>query len=202
MRWVRRKPAVAALLALFAVTLLSGTAVSTYFALDARHREQDTKNALQQVTEREKQIREANTQLNKKTTELEETLAVSLLRPVGHINFLVPDQEIDALWELASSTNERVRLLFIEKALQRPMTAGQLRARADMAVHAAVGLDPARRRQVEEALLTRLRDRESDFSVRTDCVLIGLALGDWSPDFVSVAAGQVVDGDGEDDQPL
>jgi hypothetical protein len=52
----------------------------------------------------------------------------------------VTDPEREALWELAAS-GERVRLLFIERALQRPLTSRQLRDRADMAVHAATGLD-------------------------------------------------------------
>ena len=57
-KWVRRRPAVAAFLALFIVSLLGGTAVSLYFAGTAN-------NALSTVTAREKQLNEANTQLDR-----------------------------------------------------------------------------------------------------------------------------------------
>ena len=192
-KWVRRRPAVAAFLALFIVSLLGGTAVSLYFAGTAN-------NALSTVTAREKQLNEANTQLtdaNAHVTEtnqrLEETVARGLLRPLGHQeNTDLADPEIDALWELVQSS-DRVQLLFVEQALQRPQTAGQLRNRADLAIHSAVGLNPLQRRKVEEALLARLRDDQSDFYLRTSCALIGAALGDWSPEFASVAARQVVD---------
>ncbi len=181
-RWARRRPAVAALLAAFVLSLLAGTAVSTYFALDARRGEQNATDALGKVTEREKQLSEANAQLdaantglNDQTAELEETLVASLLRAIGQESLPGPpiqppsETEMDALWELAATRNERVRRLFLEQALQRPETARRLRIGADMAIHAAVGLNPARRRQLEEMLLARLHDRDGDWAFRTDC---------------------------------
>jgi hypothetical protein len=173
--WRKRNPAVAGLVTAFVAALLAGTAFSTYFAInadnnyqaarrfareseanyqDARRREREAGDALARATEREQQ--------------LEAALAGSLLRPLGDASW-VTESELDALWELAASS-ERVRVLFVKQALQRPPVTRRLRARADMAIHAAVGLDPARRRQVEEMLLARLGDPQSDFGVRADCV--------------------------------
>jgi serine/threonine-protein kinase len=187
--WCRRNPALAGLVTAFAAALLLGTAVSIYFAIDsrenyeeARRREKDLKNTLIEV-------REAN-------EKLEETLARSFLRPMGHQTDKVTDPEIDALWELTSSS-QRVRLLFFEQALQRPMTARQLTNRADLAVHAAVGLDSVKRQQVERMLLARLNNPESDSRVRMDCVLIGVALDGLSPEFAGAAAQLVLEAMGK-----
>ncbi|HVS36670.1 MAG TPA: serine/threonine-protein kinase, partial [Gemmataceae bacterium] len=206
-RWVRRKPTVAALMALFILSLLLGLGFSTYFAvasnvnLQESHRhETETKDALGKVTEQEKQVSETNSQLNKANTQLddankrlEETLARSLLRPLGQQTDKATDPEIDALWELAGDSNQRVRRLFIEEALKLPVTTRQLRNRADMAVHAAVGLDLGRRQEVEALLLARVRDGRSDLNARTDCVLIGLALGHGNREFFRAAAQETVE---------
>ncbi len=199
-KWMRRHPtkaAAAGLLLAFVIALLAGGALSAYLAveananfLDARRREKDANDALAKLGERDKQISADN-------AELEETVARGLLRPIGHDANKVTDPEIEALWELADNKNERVHLLFVQQALQGPGTARQLLNRADMAVHAAVGLDPERRRQVEKALLAQLRDEKSDFAVRTDCVLIGLTLDEWSPEFASAAAHQAVEAMGK-----
>ena len=195
-KWVRRHPTKAAaigLLAALVVALLAGGGFAAYFAveananyLDARQREKDAKDALSKLGEQERQVSEVNQRL-------EETLARSLMRPLGHKESEITDPELEALWELARTKDERVRLLFVEQALQGPMTTRQLRNRADLALHAALGLDPLRRQRVEEALLTRLRDAGSDLSIRTDCVRIGRALDDWSPGFASAVARQAVE---------
>ena len=132
----------ATFIALFVVSLVAGISVSTWLVFVAGDRaskaeasDKKTKDALQSVQEEKEKT--------------EETLARSLLRPLGHNSYgYVADPEIEALWELGclSSGQDAPRLLFIELALQRPMTARQLRNRADLAVHAAVGLDPATRR--------------------------------------------------------
>jgi serine/threonine protein kinase len=179
-RWCKRNPAVASLLAAFVSALLLGSGFSTWFALEARQRERDTKDTLAKVTEREKQVSEANARL-------EETLARSLLQPIGNQDYQITNPEIEALWELARS-GDGVRLVFFKQALQGPMTARQLRTRADMAMHAAVGLDQALRRQVGEVLLARLRDPQTDGRVREDCILLGAALDEWDPEFGEEAA--------------
>jgi serine/threonine-protein kinase len=148
--WSKRSPVVAALLTAFVVALLLGIAASSYFAvasnanyLEARRRERDANEALVKVKEREHEVNEAK-------LKLEETLARSLLRPLGHtghdaLAYQVSDPELEALWELAGSS-ERVRLLFIELALANQVTARQLRNRADIgcACSSRAAPEPAR----------------------------------------------------------
>ncbi len=186
--WCRRNPAVAGLLTAFIAALLLGAAVSTYFAIasnanyvEARRREKDANDQKEEV--------------KKTNAQLEKTLATSLLRPLGQQEDKITPQEIEALGDLASLKREQegVRLLFVEQALRHPDTTRQLRNRADMAIHAAVGLDPRRRQQVEEMLLARLLDKNSDLEVRKDCVLIGVALDDWSPEFTGAAVKNAVE---------
>jgi serine/threonine protein kinase len=193
-RWCRRKPAVAGLLTAFVLSLFGGTAVSVYFAIeadqrardaganyrDAREQEQKARDVLGEVSAREKQLQETRDRL-------EETVARSLLRPLGHSAGPVTDPEIEALWELAGSS-DRVRLLFVEQALRGPLTAQQLRNRADSALHAAVRLDPTLRQRIEKQLLTHLSDRPSESRTRMECALIGLALDGGSPEFVRTIA--------------
>ncbi len=188
-RWVRRQPALAALAALFVLSLLAGTGVSTYFAFDSHA------NYVQ--------ARAWATDLRTEKAKLEESLAKSLLRPVGHEARppRILDPEIDALWELAGSS-DRVRVLFVGQALRRPLTARQLRNRADLAMHAAVGLGPERRRQAEQALLAALNDPAADPDVRADCVVIGLALDDSEPPFAEAASRQAVEALGRTDDPI
>src|SRR5262249_10361102 len=59
----------------------------------------------------------------------------------------------------------------------------RLRNRAELAMHAAVGLDPDRRRRAEEVLLAVLRDDGADPEARAACVQAGVALGGWGPEF-------------------
>ncbi len=192
--WCKRNPGLAVSLAAFVVALVLGAGFSIGFALksdtnyqEARQRERDTNNALIEVKEREKQVGEAN-------AKLEEALARSFLRPLGiwgSATGAVTEPEVEALWGLAVSS-KRVRLLFIEQALEHPLTARQLLHSANFAVHSAVGLDLAQRQQIEQVLLTRLRDPTSDLHMHMYCVLIGTALEDWSPEFAGVAARQAV----------
>jgi WD40 repeat protein len=68
-RWARRRPAVAGLLAAAAVLLLGGTAVSTYFAVDARGRARDADRARQQAEANERDAVEARRQSDLRAAE-------------------------------------------------------------------------------------------------------------------------------------
>ena len=57
-----------------------------------------------------------------------------------------PQPEFDALWELAGTSNERLRLRFVGELL-RPGPGDPWPDRIMGAVHSAVGLDPQRRQQ-------------------------------------------------------
>jgi hypothetical protein len=75
---------------------------------------------------------------------------------------------LDALWELAESPSDRVRLLFVENAVETPSKARQLRNRAELALHAAAGLDRQRRERVEAILLRHLRDDSTSLAFREE----------------------------------
>src|SRR5262249_35197333 len=142
-RWCRRNPALAASLTVAVALLLGGTGVSSYFALaEAEQAETARQNERAAVAARDK---------------LETALARSLLRPLGlqsprlglgEPQFWEPEPltgpETEALWELASQQSESVRQRFVSQALQQPVFTRQLRNRAQLALHAAVGLDVQR----------------------------------------------------------
>src|SRR5262249_50682654 len=135
---VRRRPLLASLVTLTVLALVGGTVVSTLFSLEARRQEK-------LASDREE---EALTALGW----VGENLAVGLLRPLGHVEGKpqLNDFELDALEELAALPPERdrVRLLFLEKALEKDDTAGQLNRRLEEALIAVVGLRRDLRRHV------------------------------------------------------
>jgi tRNA A-37 threonylcarbamoyl transferase component Bud32 len=167
MKWARRSPLLASLVATTVLALVGGTVVSMYFAFDAREKEKraDTKK------------REANAAL----AEVEENLAVGLLRPLGHFTdeARLNDFELEALEELASLPRERdpVRLLFVERALETEGTIGQLDRRLEEAVIAAVGLRLDLRDEALRVVGGRLRETKTPTSARVACARLAAALG-------------------------
>jgi serine/threonine protein kinase len=180
-KWARRHPAPASLIGVSvaaALALLIGGGWFTWQldkrATEAQENEQKAKAALAQV---------------------EETLADGLLRPLGHTSDSPLENELAVLWDLATLPKERdrVRLLFIDRALDRVKTAGQLERRAAYASHAAVGLDGARRRRLEETLLRRLREAATDLRVRRACARVAIALQSEHAELTGEAATALVE---------
>ena len=167
-KWLRRHPTATALL----LTLLVGTAVSSYFAVVASHRADVADQALR---------------------ELEITTAAGLLRPIGHRRDEVDPLETKALAELASLSNERVRRRFLERGLSKPEPAQRLGVRAGPVVLALVGLDGERRERVGRLLTERLHDREAPAAVRQACIRLGRELGWKEPGFVNDGVAAIVD---------
>jgi predicted Ser/Thr protein kinase len=196
-RWCRRNPALAAALTVAVALLLGGTAVSSYFALaEAAQAETARKEKKAAVAARDK-LEKSEAQLRKKLDELQRTTGRGLLRPFTSRNvqpgvaltLTVP--EIEALWELASLPDEGVRRRFVSEALQRPGFTRQLRIRAELAMHAAVGLDARQREVVEGLLLERLQQEAVSEEQRTDIALVAASLGDLSPR-AAAAAGRAL----------
>ena len=200
--WARRRPVVASLTAGVAASLLLGIAASTSLAVAAYRWATTAEASAADARAKTKLAREAQTaaetsaadarakteQVREESARTEVAVAHGLLRPLGHGDGPVNDIELDALWEAAGGTNERVRRLFIESALETPARARQLRNRRELALHAIVGLDRGRRDAVEKLLLDRMRDPQAPPELRADCALIGTALGDVRPDFAAEAA--------------
>src|SRR5262249_42898733 len=138
-KWVKRRPAVAALLVGLALALIGGAAVSTFFAFQADQRAKDADASARKASDKEAEARDREQKEKAAREETETTLARSLLRPLGHetyrYNTAVNDVEQDALWELAESPTDRVRLLFVESAVETQGKARQLRNRAELALH-------------------------------------------------------------------
>jgi tRNA A-37 threonylcarbamoyl transferase component Bud32 len=185
-KWARRRPAAAALL----VSLVLGMATSTYFAVQASRQAHDAEISAGLAAAKEKEAREKEAEARARETEAREekqrateahqrteaTLARSLLRPLGHSPGVPNDIELEALWELAESPSPHVHQLFLDYALERPATTRQLRNRHELAVHAAVGLDPVKRRRLEDLLLQRLKDETADPEWRANYAWVALEM--------------------------
>jgi tRNA A-37 threonylcarbamoyl transferase component Bud32 len=186
-KWVRRRPVVAGLLALSVASLLAGTGVSTYLAVLAGNRadqigkdlnaiqglQEQTSKRADQITEDRDAIKDLQEQTEAALLKSQETLADQLILSFGRDRNAADPLEWKSLWRLAGLPKEeaRVRILFIDRALGTPETAELLGRRSATAVHAAVGLDRNRREQVLELLRPRLRDRTAGGRVRAACAL-------------------------------
>jgi tRNA A-37 threonylcarbamoyl transferase component Bud32 len=157
-RWCRRNPTVAGLTGAVAATLLAGIVVSTHFAVEANERRK------QAVAAEESMEKEAALGL------------LGPLNPKGEGKLSQP--EADALWRLASTDSEKLRLRFLDKALSNENTAAQLRQRARWSVHALVGLDSRRRETVERMLGEAMRDHRRTLRHRTEIAFVVLELSD------------------------
>jgi hypothetical protein len=116
------------------------------------------------TAEKDKALRaeaEARTGLAQANDNLLNVAARALLRQLQPSQGALNDQEVEPLWELAAATDERLRLRFVEAALDDPVLRRRLKDRAPFALQAAVGLDPTRRTRVEELLGQRLQAREA-----------------------------------------
>jgi hypothetical protein len=180
-KWVRRRPTTAALLAAVVALLIAGTVVSTTFGVLALRKAKEAELNADTAGRREREAAE-NAQLARKNAQQANealfkgrtTLARGLGRPLGFETFLRPS-EAQVLWEL-SDTDDEVRDLFFTEALSQSDTAARLARRADVAVHAAVGLSGARRLRLRGLLLERLREGQADLEVREACLALGDAL--------------------------
>ena len=150
-RWCRRNPVVAGLAGTAAAALLAGTVISTYFAV----------------------------QLDRKAKDLETEIVVGLIGPLDPNGAEKLNQaELEALWRLASTTNEPRRLRFLEEALRNEATASQLGHRAAWCVHAAVGLDSHRRAQAEQLLAQGMSDSNKSLRHRMEIAWAALEVSE------------------------
>jgi Protein kinase domain len=160
-KWVRRNPALAAV----GLVLFVATTVSAYFAADASQQTTQARIDKEAANRTGRELEKSNAELlqsqeglRKSNDLLVTSTARGLMRLLGtqvQLNGTLPplsDPEIDALWQLASSEDERLGVRFVEQALRGPVTTRQLKDRARYALHAAVRLDSARRTRVEELL--------------------------------------------------
>jgi hypothetical protein len=168
-KWVRRKPLLASLLAAVVFLFVAGVAASTHFGMMAAER-------ASKVTETLAQVDEARGKAVEERDRAESTLVRSWTRPLGYKRGPLNPAEWNALWDVATSDSDRARIAFLREALGEPMLAERIGRRAELAVHAAVGLDAGRREQVKHLLLNKFQDGEMDPRVRQACVYLGAAL--------------------------
>jgi hypothetical protein len=181
MKWARRRPAVAVLLAAVLLALAGGVVVSSYFAVEARDQAEQARGLARSATDAREEADDAR-------EEAITALVDGLLRPIGREEERIGPVEAAALSRLASLANERLRRHFLKTALSRPEGARRLSFRADMAAHAVVGLNPDQRARTLALVRGRLAEPGAEPRVRKACVYLGVALGDSDETFLAQAA--------------
>jgi tRNA A-37 threonylcarbamoyl transferase component Bud32 len=190
-KWVRRNPVLAGMAAVVVLALLGGTAVSTGFGIVAWRQAELAKNNEADAVSKGEKLAAANEtltrtandlarkqdELKQNADKLEKTLARSLIRPLALQGGDKPmtEPEWEALWQLAANRPGQLGYRFVEEAARSPATTRQLRDRASVALLAAVGLDEARRAEVESLLLARLDDPAVGEDQKKDLALAAAA---------------------------
>jgi tRNA A-37 threonylcarbamoyl transferase component Bud32 len=184
-RWVKRNPALATSLTTIAAILVAGAAVSTWFGLDASAKEAVAVAARNDLARK-------NTELEQSQDNLEGALARTWLSPLAEAPGPLTDAEIAALAEVAANRRKRPAQRFVAEALRDRRGIQRLGARAAFALHAAVGLDTARRHEVERLLLEALQAPDLPEESRTDLALAAGELGGLSPSAAAVVGRTLV----------
>jgi serine/threonine protein kinase len=180
-RFGRRNRAILGTAALVSGALVVGLVVALWQAIEADTAAKNAQANESSALAAKASLDEANKELMKKQDEVEATLARSLLRPLARQPGPLTELEVESLWELAGSPGETLWKRFLEQALQDPATTRSLKIRAEPALHAAVGLSPKKRLEVEQLLVERMLDPKVADAHRGDLALIAVALGDLTP---------------------
>jgi tRNA A-37 threonylcarbamoyl transferase component Bud32 len=161
--WCRRNPAVAVLTGAAAALLIAGTAVSSYFAVEANRRAAEAVQAKGDASRAQERA--------------ERILLRSLLQPIGYDRLHVAPAEHQAFFELAELAEDRLKLLFLEIALAEPDSALRVARRSEHIVQAVVGASERRRRAVLALAGDRQRDASADPRIRLGACWIAIELG-------------------------
>ena len=201
-KWVRRNKVVAGAVAAVSLALVAGAGASFAFGQHALEKERAAEEATEQA-EREKrdafaarnELKDKNDELVRSQERINRTLAKSILGPLtdyGPSNPLSGSEQ-EVLGELADLRRTEVPIAFLDEAVRTPLTRAKLATRADYALHAAVGLDPARRAAAERLLLARAERQEDTLEERTEFAVVLLRSGLASPDARRAAARVLAD---------
>ena len=102
---------------------------------------------------------------------------------------------------LAGTSNERLRLHFLEESLRTETTASRLRFRAESFVHAAVGLDPQRRERAERLLAEGMWDQDKSLRLRSEIAWVALDLSERGSPIRGASAEVISQGWAAEDDP-
>jgi hypothetical protein len=180
--WSRRNKALARAMTAFLLALTCGAIFSTYFGIDSAFQAEKAEKNEAKAVAAKNDLEKANAELKQSYDDLEGTLARSLLQPLGLDESLpLTDVESRAFSELATTRSESLGIRFVKEAMRDPLTSRQLKARASIALHSAVGLDLHKRTAVEQLLTQRLQDLQGDDEQRARIAQIAAKLGGLTP---------------------
>jgi predicted Ser/Thr protein kinase len=173
--WARRNRALAsvggiAVAGLFGVAIFSSIAALQSRALVKSERER------RQIADAAK--KDSDAALEK----FERTVVRGFVKPLdsrneGALRRFLSAPEVDSLWELAELGDDRLQMLFLDEAVQRPISARQLRIRSEPAMIGVAGLDVNRRNQAAKLLVERLRTKDLNSPAhRADIAILALEL--------------------------
>jgi serine/threonine protein kinase len=200
-KFARRNRATLGTAMLVALALVAGLGMALWQASEARQSAKTARKSARDALAAKAHLEEANQELKQTRDEVEVTLARSLLRPLAQQPGPLTEPEVESLWELTGNRSEELWKRFVEQALRDPRPTRQVKTRAELALHAAVGLDPAKRLQAERLLGERMQDPALTHAQRADLALIAVALGGLTPKAQSQAAQTLIEALGKVTDP-
>jgi tRNA A-37 threonylcarbamoyl transferase component Bud32 len=168
-RWCRKRPAIAGLLAAVVTTLLLGSTVATIFGFRARAEAERARAFARDLDDKAKELEETLDQA-------EASLVAGSLQPLGHREGELGEAEIEALWRLAGMTNERIRIRFLDDMTRDESTARRVLSRGDHVARALAGTDEERAARLARHLLEKKRSADTSPKVKEACQALAVAL--------------------------
>jgi tRNA A-37 threonylcarbamoyl transferase component Bud32 len=153
--WCRRNPAVAGLGTAILALLLTVAVVASYAAVELQKRA----IAAEQARDR-----------------AERSQIEGLLRPLGYDDKIGPAECI-AFNDLAALREDRLRMRFLDAALEDPTSALRIAGRSERVAQSVVGASDRRRQLALAFLSARQRDASADSRIRFAACAIALELG-------------------------
>jgi serine/threonine-protein kinase len=125
-KWVRRRPAAAALTTVSVLALVTVFGGGMYFNAELQTANTGLIQSHEEMEKANTKLIDSGKALQKSNDELRTSVARGLLRPLvlrfdgNAVVAPLTDPEIEALWELASSPDDKLRLAFVEDAIRGP----------------------------------------------------------------------------------
>lgn len=136
------------------LAIVTGSAVSIKFGLDAYKQSEIAKTKSDQVLAASKQLDEANRSLN-------HSLSRALRGPIGAGDMdMMNDAETEALRELAGLRTTFDAEQFLSEFMQTEDTAKRMAKRGSFVIQAVIAGDPVRRKQFEQLMRSKLSNKE------------------------------------------
>jgi hypothetical protein len=157
--------------------LIVGAAVSVTFAIDARKQADTAHQEKGKADEASARANEDKIDAINSRTRAQRALARAILGPISAESPTLSDPERENVWRLVDLRSDSLGITFLEEATGNTVAVQQFRNRAEVLLHAVIGLSVSRRDEADSVIVNRLRDTTLPQDLRTDLAFVAAGTG-------------------------